>query len=316
MNLSVDVVNDGKSPNTTTNQLNSGGSRLGFKGSQELGNDLSVVWILEGGISADTGGTTGGQLFNRDSNIGLKSDNMGTMTFGLQDTPYKASTRGLDVFGDSAADNRRMMGIGHDVAVKNAISYMSPSMNGFSVAAETVFGAESATAGQRKGSALDLAGMYNQGPIYVTLAYDGAKYGDGGTGDLAAPVGAAANDEDKAIKLGGSYSMDAITVNAVIEQHTITLATASALGNAGDNKGNNVYLAAKFNVNDTDAVKAAYTKRGSTTGATNDANQFAIGYDHTMGKATSVYALYTKVTDNAPTAADPSILSVGLKHSF
>jgi predicted porin len=315
-NVSVDVVNDGKTPSSTTNQLNSGGSRLGFKGSQELGNDLSVVWVLEGDVAVDTGGTTQGQLFDRLSNIGLKSGSMGTVAFGLQDTPYKASTRALDLFGDSAADDRRMMGIGHNVATKNTISYASPSMNGFSVAGATVFGAESATAGQTKGTALGLAGMYNQGPIYVTLAYDGAKYGNTGTGDQAAPAGTAAGDKDKDIALGGSYSMDAITVNAVIEQHTITLATASALGNAGDNKGTNVYLAAKFNVNETDAVKAAYTKRGSTTGATNDANQYAIGYDHAMGKATSVYALYTKVTDNAPAAADPSILSVGLKHSF
>jgi predicted porin len=312
-NVSVDMVNDGKTPSSTTNQLNSGGSRLGFKGSQDLSNDLSVVWVLEGDVAVDTGSTTSGQLFDRLSNIGLKSGSMGTVAFGLQDTPYKASTRALDLFGDSAADNRRMMGIGHDVGTKNTVSYSSPSMNGFSVAGATVFGAESATAGQTKGTALGLAGMYNQGPIYVTLAYDSATFGSAGSGDLGAGtyngITFASGDKSTDVKIGGSYAMDAFLVNAVIEKTANTLLGV-------DTKGTNVYLAAKFNVNETDAVKAAYTKRGATTGATNDASQYAVGYDHAMGKNTSVYALYTKVTDNAPAAADPSITSVGLKYSF
>lgn len=315
VNLSIDMVNDGKTPSATTNQLNSGGSRLGFKGSEDLGGGLSVVWVLEGDVAADTGATTPGQLFDRASNIGLKSNSMGTVAFGLQDTPYKASTRNLDLFGDSAADNRRMMGIGHDVGVTNAISYSSPSMSGFSVVAATVFGAESATAGATKGSALGLAGMYEQGPIYVTLAYDSATFGSPGSGILGAAAPFAVNEKSTDYKLGGSYAMDAFAVNAVIERTKNSIAA-----NGGDTTGTNLYLAGKFNASGTDAVKLAYTKKGETTtagvGDTNDATQYAVGYDHSMSKATSVGVLYTKVTDNAVGAADPSILSFGLKHSF
>jgi len=309
VNLSIDRVNDGMATSSSTNQMNSYGSRVGVKGFEDLGDGMAFVWVLEGGVDVDTGVST---LFGRAANAGLKSDSIGTVALGLQDTPYKASTRGLDMFGDTAADNRSMMGVGHDVAVANAISYSSPSMGGFSVVAATVFGAEAATGSAKKGSALGLAGMYEQGPLYATLAYDSAKFGDAGTGDLGAAGLFAVDGESKAMKLGGSYAMDAFAVNLVVEKTTDKFtATAS------DTTGTNLYLAGKFGFSSADAVKLAYTKRGDTTTVGDDsATQVAVGYDHGMSKNTSVYALYTKVTQNATGAADPSVVSFGFKHSF
>ena len=318
-NLAVEMMDNGGAPSAKTNQLNSYGSRLGVKGSEALDGGMSVVWMLEGDVGVDTGATTAGQLFNRESNIGLKSDSMGTVTLGRHDTPYKSATRRLDMFGDSAADTRNslgitMMGGGHDVAASNSITYLSPSMSGLSVAVGSVFGAEKAASTDKKGSAISLAGMYEEGPIYATLAFDKAKAGTVSSGDLGTPAygTVAADDEAKAFKLGGSYSMDAIAVNAVYEKVTTTLS-------AVETKGTNLYLAGKFALSSTDAVKLAYTKRGETeTGSlknANDAKVVALGYDHSMSKATSVYALYAKVTQQG-TRPDPSTLSVGIKHSF
>jgi predicted porin len=316
-NMSIDRVNDGMATSSTNNQLNSNASRLGFKGSEDLGNGMSVVWVLEADVALDTGvaGNGAGTLFSRAANIGLTSDSMGTVAVGRQDSPYKASTRRLDMFGDTAADNHAgglMMTNSHDGG-PNAISYASPSMSGFSVVAASVFGAEGGTAvapNNKKGSALGLAGRYEQGPIYVALAYDGAKFGDAGTGDL----GVAVDDESKAVILGGSYAMDAFAVNAAIEKLTDKVAIGSV-----ETTGTNLYLAGKFNISSTDAAKLAYTKRGETkTGGTNNADaasQVSVGYDHNMSKATWVYALYTKVTQDG-TLADPSVLSFGIKHSF
>ena len=331
--LSVDMVNDGAATTSaSTNRLVSNNSRIGVKGSEDLGGGLSAIWQMEATVALDAGTdntTTNTQktsLFNRNTFLGLKSNDMGTLVLGLNDAPYKTSTRKLDVFIDTvAADNRGLAGValmgggstGHDARRANSITYTSPSMSGMSFAAGSVFGAETATGvtgTQKKGSALSLAGMYEQGPIYATLAYDSLKYGDAGTGDL----GGVADAESKAFKLGGSYSMDQITVNAVIEQDKATVAGTEA-------KGTNLYLAGKFGISSTDAVKLAYTKRGETESAGvklgNDVSQFAVGYDHAMSKSTTVYALYTKLTDNGPngtltTNADPSTLSVGMNHSF
>jgi predicted porin len=167
--------------------------------------------------------------------------------------------------------------------------------------------------------------MYEQGPIYATLAYQTVKAGDNGTGNLGAdrlffdlglPV--AADDELTAFKVGGSYSMNQFAVNAVIEKTTFTPAAGG-----GDQTGTNLYLGGKFNVNSTDAAKLAYAKHGQTTGNNDGASAFSIGYDHGMSKSTTVYALYTKVTNDAggtsktaTAGADPSTLSAGIKYAF
>ena len=313
VNLAIERRDDGNSPSTTANQLNSYGSRFGLKGSEALDGGMSIVWMLEGGYKADDGmSESTNQIFNRESHIGLTSDSMGTVTLGLQPTPYKAATRRLDVFGDTAADNRRLLGDTHDESVANAFSYMTPSMGGFSVAVATQFGAEKspqpvAPNNNTKGSALGLAAMYEQGPIYAAFAIDNVKYGAANTGQLAGVVDA----ESKGLMLGGSYSMDAITISAEIER-----LTNKASATAAELKNSNFYLGAKFALSSSDAIKAAYTKVGSQTGLNNNATQVAVGYDHNMSKNTMVYALYTKITQNATGAPDPSILSVGMKHAF
>jgi predicted porin len=320
--LSVDRVNDGNANSSSANQLNSNTTVLGVKGTEDLGDGMSAIWQMAGTVDLDNSGARA-FTFNKDTFVGMSSASMGTLLAGSHDSPYKMATRGLDLFGDGIADNRgnqstsatfgnaSMMGGGHDAGLGNTLLYMSPSMSGFSVAAATVFGAESASATGSKGSLYSLAGMYAQGPIYATVALDTKKFGSAGTGDLGATGGAAVDDKATAFKVGGSYTMDAFMADAVIERITNT----TAIGGV-ESKGTNLYLGGKFNVSSTDAVKAAITKRGSTTGATNDAKQYSVGYDHDMSKMTTVYALYTKLTDNTAGAADPSALSVGIRHGF
>ena len=320
-NLSVDIVNDGMANSARTNQLNSNVSRLGVKGSEDLGGGLSAIAQMEGTVALDSANNVN-LMFNRNTFLGLSSTTLGTAVAGEHDTPYKMATRNLDLFADGIADNRgnqstsptfggtTMMGGGHDARPGNVIAYISPAMSGFTVAAATAFGAETAVANTTKGSIYSLAGMYDQGPFYAALAYDTIKFGDAGTGSLAGVV----NDKTSAFKVGGSYTMNAFAVNAVIERITNTTALTGT-----DLKNTNVYLAGKFNITSADDVKLAFTKRGSQTGLANDAKQYTVGYDHSLSKATSVYALYTKLTQNATGAgvsADPSALSLGVKHSF
>lgn len=323
VNMSYDYYKDGAVSETATNRLNSNNTRLIWKGAEDLGSGMSAIWNLDARLQADTGvntSTTANQLFSGNNYLGLKSDSMGALMAGRMDAPYKVSTRNLDVFFDVAGDNRSGNGAGiagllsHDARLSNALAYMSPDMGGFSVALATVFGAEAATAASSKGSAYSLAGMYNAGPIYATLAYQDVKTGSAGSGDLGAVAPAAVDDKDTAMKLGGGFKTDVFTVNGLIEQTNYkTAATAT------EAKRTNFYIGGRFNFTPNDGIRAAYTKRGATSGVTNDASQYAIGVDHSMSKTTSVYVTYVKTKDNTtlPTAAaDPSALSFGMKHSF
>ena len=346
-NVSYDALKDGAvTTSRSYNQLNSNSSRLGFKGSDDLGSGLSAIFQMEAGVSVDSGQAGGkvttasaaagtpAQLFSRNTYLGLKSADFGTLMAGNNDTAYKTSTRGLDMFADGIADNRgnqstggafgsTMMGGGHDARVTNALNYVSPNMGGFGVAVSTVFGAENAAnvaTADKKGSLMSLAATYAQGPLFFALANQTVKAGDAGTGDMAAGgslSAGAVGDKSVATKLGGGFKTDAFAINAVYETIKSTVATT-----ATETKGTNYYVGGKFNFSPKDAVKVAYTNKGSTKKAGTDnkdkATEATIGYDHAMSKATTVYALYSKMTvDNAAgTAADPSVISIGTRYAF
>jgi predicted porin len=332
-NMSVDMVNDGNVTNSASaNVLNSNQSRLVIKGSDDLGDGLSAMYQLDARFLMDNGSGfgLGGNNF-----VGLKSNDLGTLMLGKIDSPYKSAFRKLDMFYDVAGDNRSGVGaIGGlfetDFRLNNAVAYMSPSFSGFQVSAASVFGAENTVnspAANKKGQALALSATYTMDNIYGAFGYQTVKVGDTGTGDLAwdgtlgAALGATAlDDEAKAWKLGGGYTMDAFTVNAEIEG-----TTATPVGGTSTT-GTNLYIAGKFAVSSSDNIRVAYTKHGETKDVApanqDGANQLAIGYDHSMSKATSVYATYAKTTADVgygtgPSAgADPSVISLGVKHAF
>ena len=79
---STSIANGGSSP-----------SIWGFRGSEDLGGGLKANFNLEGHFAADTGAaggnaTTGvAALFRRQSNVGLSSADLGTLTLGNQYSP-------------------------------------------------------------------------------------------------------------------------------------------------------------------------------------------------------------------------------------
>ncbi|MGC2047203.1 MAG: porin, partial [Gallionella sp.] len=94
----------------------------------------------------------------------------------------------------------------------------------------------------------------------------------------------------------------------------------SGIDSGEETKNTNFYLGGKWAFSASDAVKLAFTDRGDQdVGGVkqgNHASQVAVGYDHSLSKATAVYANYVKTSADPSTAADPSILSFGMTHSF
>ena len=341
-NVSLDMVKSGGVANATpgtgsvgSNHVASNSSRLGFKGSEDLGNGLSAIFQVESEINIDGTGTTdsngdtssGTLLATRETFAGVKGDSWGAVKLGRLDTPYKISTRGLDLFADGIADNRSIMGGGNDARTTDTIAYVSPSMSGFSAAYARAMGAEGATAtNQTKGKASSIAVMYDVAPFYATIANQKVTYGTA-LGQFSSATG----EVDKAFKVGGGYKTDMFAVNAVIEN---TKNTASIT----ETKARNIYIAGQYNISSNDAVKLAYTVAGDEKAngvktIDSGAKQMSIGYDHNLSKRTTVYALYTKLSNKAqadynigdvastsmPSStsdADPSAFSFGLKHSF
>lgn len=341
---SFDNVKNGGTTSVTNNKISSNASRLGLKGAEDLGGGLKAIWQIEQQINIDgraNGAATADSLATRNTFVGLAGDSWGSLTLGRNDTPYKTSTRAMDMFADHIADNRSLMGMGRtgfDVRFTDTVRYDSPSFSGFKVAGSYTASAEGNTtsAADVKGKAVSLSGNYETGPFSAALAYQKNTFGSNAGAVVAAAPGL--NDE-KAWKAGVGYKVAQFAVNGVYEKTTDTLGSTVGATAATTGRGHKAYyLSGAFNATANDAIKLAYTKvKNLADGNAPDAGakQWALGVDHSMSKRTTVYAMYTKLDNDlnsqfnlssigvtsgfavTPAAsADPSAFSFGMKHVF
>lgn len=340
-NVSYDLINTGTSTagiqGTNVNKVASNASRIGLKGSVDIGNGLTAKWQVESLIAMNN---AGGTFATRNTYAGLSSKSYGDLLLGRYDTPYKLSTRKLDNFSDSIGDNRTLFGgvtgtsasTAFDGRQPDVISYTTPIMNDFSAALAHANLAQNATkATDPKATATSLAAMYDSGTLYGSLAYETHKL------DTVRIGG-----KENAWKIGLGYTMDDFTLGTAYERTSDTLGGAAAPAScaakaAGSNcLGHNAwYLTGKYSF-DSDALKAAYTKVGNLgTAASTGASQFSLGYEHRVSKLMMLYAVYTKLNNDSSAnyglgnaafsssattsigaGADPSALSFGMKLSF
>ncbi|MGD9787350.1 MAG: porin [Sulfuricellaceae bacterium] len=338
MDASYDITDNGNSTTAQgerTNKVSSNSSRIGFKGSEDLGNGLSAVWQLETGINVD--GTTDSNLNSRNTFVGLSGKTWGTVILGRHDTPYKLSTRSLDMFADGLADNRNIMGGGSSTSLgsnkvaniagtgtaatlngsvasfdgrqSNVVAYISPTMNGFTAAIAYVAGAESAaTSGNKKGNAWSAMANYSNGPWYGALAYERHNFGTAGTGSLGPTVyldknGTTADISDRsehAWKLGVGYKANNFRVGFAYEKTSDDLGNVAALKcGSSDCLGHNAWNLGGGYTFGNNEVKVQYTKAGDMGSTANSgAKQWAIGLDHNFSKRTKIYAQYVKLSND------------------
>ncbi len=288
-------------------------SRIGFKGSEDLGGGMKAVWQIEQGISGAASGVGGGtSIANRNTFIGL-AGGFGTVLMGRHDTPYKLGTGSLDIFGDTVADynSGRLNGVDvlmntHDHRDAQALAYISPTWGGFHFAVAAVMAEE--TAGGNAGSglgnddlfdAVSATGVYVNGPLFASLSYQDVNLVD-----------------STALKLGVGYTMGDTAIGFVYEDVDVgALNRDSWLVNVKHSMGPIV-------------LKAQY---GSVDSFGVDQTQWALGADYNLSKRTSVYAVYGNGDSDATRAAivasgvtaalattsgDVSGFNIGVKHSF
>jgi predicted porin len=121
-------------------------SRVGFRGTEDLGNGLQAFFVLENGLAMDTGTQQqGGRLFGRQANVGLKGA-WGSITLGRQLNMTYISALKTDVLGP------HLFAIGSidpylpNARSDNAIGYMG-NFSGFVVGATWSFGRDGSAAG-------------------------------------------------------------------------------------------------------------------------------------------------------------------------
>ena len=121
-------------------------SRLGFRGTEDLGQGLKTVFTLETGFSPDTGvANQGGRAFGRQAFVGL-SGPWGTVSLGRQYTMLFYSILESDILGPNLYSSGSLDSYIPNARADNAISYRG-SFSGLTLGASYSLGRDAVNAG-------------------------------------------------------------------------------------------------------------------------------------------------------------------------
>lgn len=305
--LSVGMIGDDNSAagsDDSSLAVTSHASRLGFKGSEDLGNGLKAVYQYERGIDLDNQASSTSTTYNitdsngdtssvkvtdstsnitaRNSFVGL-AGGFGTLIVGIHDTPYKMATGKLDPFTDTYGDYNAVINSDHDARLDNVVAYISPDMSGFSLAAAYVSDVANDdlpdAASNDDKDAYSISGMYSNGPLYASLAVQSISNFKG--------VG---QDAD-AMKLGVGYKLGKTDIGFVYENTELKTTPK------GDQTS--LYLSVVHPVAADTNLKFAYGQLGESGDGNDDGGTLlAVGISKNMTKNAELYALYSQVSND------------------
>ncbi|MDB5777451.1 MAG: hypothetical protein JWP38_3584 [Herbaspirillum sp.] len=183
--------------------MDSPNSRLGFRGSEDLGGNLKAIFQLEMGFQTDTGAGDS-TLFSRNTFLGMSGD-FGTIRLGNMDTVYKELGDTLPFLGITSGNFMAISNILSKPTIggsasagsfhlrrTNSIYYTSPEFSGVQALVDYSLG-EAANGVTAKGSVLSTGLKYESGPIYAALAYEMHKDMFGASTSLAGTSAGNAN---------------------------------------------------------------------------------------------------------------------------
>lgn len=310
-----------KNGDNSVKSLASGGvntSRLGFRGSEDLGDGLRAGFWLESGLTPDNGGNSDTtRFFNRRSTLSL-SGSYGELRLGRDFSPSYTGFLDFDTFGDNGVAagskffNRFSTTVDTNTRADNQVQYFLPAGLG------GVYGSASVAAGEATSGKKYAGGRlgYATGPVNVSLAY---------AQTTVTPL-VAGEDKYKVATVGASYDLGLVKFNGYYSQNKFAAQKVVSY-----NLGASVPMGLGV-------LKAGYTKvdaQGTNPAGSSidgdDANQIAVGYLYNLSKRTAVYGTVARVNNknraayvvdanpvlpSPNTGRDSTGYEVGIRHSF
>lgn len=331
----LSVTEAGATESIRNTKLDSGGvntSRIGFKGTEDLGGGLKANFQLEQGINLDTGAAqVAEKAFNRQAWVGL-SGGFGEVQLGKVWTSYDdIRSSANDTLNANIASSFNTW-VGYSDRTDNGIKYISPSFGGFSGSLTYAFGEDKA-ANTSASSVLSLGLQYASGPLFVGFAHQQQKQ-NGANGVFSAVPGflTAELGEDLTQDLLGSLDFQGkTTYNLINASYDFGVAKLlggfnqvkqTVVGSADSAKakeyniGVEVPLASALSLGlgySQSKVEAAGVDQFKTKG-------YSAALVYSLSKRTSVYAAATqtklKLADGSGDNIKSQLYAVGLKHTF
>jgi predicted porin len=304
------LVRENGGPAGNVTKLTSGiqnGSRLGFKGTEDLGGGLQAKFVLEAGFNMDDGtsgqgiaaipaGTPGfaarsasNRLFGRQAYVGL-GGTWGSVTLGRQYNPHYLALAEVDPFGAGLAGNVANF-IPTVLRMDNTIKYTTPTWSGFTADLAYSLGEVPGSNTARRQWGVSVG--YANGPLNVKAAY---HHGEGDITDAAFPsitpgvvAGIPAGQKEKSWLVAGKWDF------GVAAAHLAFNSTKADGTLAEDMRDWLVGVSAPFGPG---TILASYIRKNDRTTLGADANQWALGYTHALSKRTNLYTSFSKVNND------------------
>lgn len=269
-------------------------SRLGFRGTEDLGDGLAAFFDLEHRFAPDDG-TAAVPFWTGRSVVGLRSERWGVLTLGRDYNPAFYTAVALDPWNWNTVGQ---MGLatgwaryaGNDGGPRNnnMVQYRTPDFNGLTALGMVAL-SEGAT---NRGQAVGANVIYAKGPVYLSGAYDRARNAVSGKPDA------------KLLFIGGAYDFGVVRPRVTFAKSTAFtgVETKATMIGATAPLGNTLArLLVGYSVIKPD-------------GANNDSTKWGLGLHYDLSKRTMLYvdagiAKTEKLTRS--TGYD-----VGIKHTF
>ena len=339
------IVRETGNPAGSVTKLTSGvssGSRLGFRGVEDMGGGLAALFVMETGINMDTGGSTQsastanpqGLVFGRQAFVGVKG-NSGTVMAGRQYNPYFKTVNAADPFGTGQVGNSGniMTFTGLNGRTVNSIQYVSPSLNGFS--GEVLYGFGEVAGDSRKNRVINGAFSYANGPILIRLAHQRQN-------NLNTAINSARNTilginyDFGVAKLHTAYALakgqgsivngaEAVGFNAAAGVPYRPVPAVALLNT--DANVRDFLVGATIPVGASN-ILASYIHRNDRTVSDQDATQIAVGYEYNLSKRTALYTAYSRIRNDKgagytignsgdiTAGSGDKAFSAGVRHTF
>lgn len=312
------------------------GSRLGFKGSEDLGDGLKANFILEAGINIDTGTSAqSGRAFGRRSLVGLSGD-FGSVDFGREKTINALFIQAFDPFGglyiNGATGLRSLYFYGNNTPntqplgaaltgqsagrIGNAIFYNTPNWDGFRGSA--TYGLGEVAGSTKLGSSIGVTLRYTKFDWDIGYSYSQENQQVGSS---------VINNKRSANSFAVSHQFGVFTPVFIYEKQKADL-PYSGFATATDQK--NFSVGSNVQFNPSNSFKFSFTKITDDTlvsnaaGTVGDAKQWGFAFQHNLSKRTDFYISFATTTQDRNSAkagaltngADVRDFLFGIRHKF
>ena len=297
------------------------GSRIGFKGTEDLGGGLKANFVVENGITPDEASTAFGTS-NRQSYVGVEGG-FGTFNMGRQYTLHHSNQGAADLFGN-IGNAGYIGGLDSLVRASNSFIYTSPSFSGVTVAAQIGLGETVTTGATEKANELKAFRLaYANGPISAGFAHETVKNATAAIGEIkfageavTSDIDGAAVDKRVASNLFAAYDFGVAKVSFLNNNSKFTV------DGEGSAKWKANTLTASMPMGATTLMAGLGNGKITADGDTDSVKvkAYQLGASYALSKRTNVFAFtgQTKLSysDDAAATAKLTQTTVGVRHSF